>query len=333
MLQQESGDRGTKQRSGKVFYKVMLVIVLAILLVAASYTWFSLSTRPRVSDLDIYINSPSGLEIATSADSEEWGQQVDFLDLVTETSPLKPCTWSDDDGCFYAVRYGIDGRIAGYMELSDAVNANVDDADGYYTVGTIYARTDTAASVSLSPAAVANEGGSGAGTYLVGTADWNSEKLLHDDAGSGAQYAVRIGLRITSVDETGAETGEESTFYIYEPNCDGHADGTTGYVDTASIDGTSTLVEENRLFTQTVSSWSEANPVQRTAVVYDMGEFTGETWLFDLDVDEIMRIDIYIWLEGQDVDCTNEIGQAARLFANLQFSTDYEGRTGLVPIE
>ena len=64
-----------------------------------------------------------------------------------------------------------------------------------------------------------------------------------------------------------------------------------------------------------------------------MGEFETDTKLFSLDVDELARISVYVWLEGQDVDCTNVIGHEAQILASIQFAADASGQSGLVPIE
>ena len=172
----------------------LAIMALLLLLVAATYTWFSLSKTPRVNDMDLYVSSPSGLEIAQKFDApdEDWGQSISFAEIVSETSPLKPCTWSDRDGRFYAPEYGLDGRMTGsWRPLSDSENANMDGEQGYYTMGTVYARSKTAVTVSLSEAVPMEDGTEGAGTYLIGTPVWNSDTVLHDNGGSGAEYAVR----------------------------------------------------------------------------------------------------------------------------------------------
>ena len=155
----------------------LAIMALLLLLVAATYTWFSLSKTPRVNDMDLYVSSPSGLEIAQKFDApdEDWGQSISFAEIVSETSPLKPCTWSDRDGRFYAPEYGLDGRMTGsWQPLSDSENANMDGEQGYYTMGTVYARSKTAVTVSLSEAVPMEDGTEGAGTYLIGTPVWNS---------------------------------------------------------------------------------------------------------------------------------------------------------------
>ena len=48
-------------------------------------------------------------------------------------------------------------------------NANKKSSDGYYTMCSVYVRSDTPMEVSLSPAVEVSQGVSGAGTYVVGT--------------------------------------------------------------------------------------------------------------------------------------------------------------------
>lgn len=315
---------------------IYILIALLILLVTASYTWFSLSHTPRVSDMEMYVSAGTGIELAQDydAEDEDWGQTLDFQNIVGADTELKPSTWSVNQGGLVTADYGTDGRIIGtkFSILSDYANANRNDAQAYYVKGSFYARTDAKVQVSLGEAIEVNEGENTAGTYVIGTPVWNSQSILHDDMGSGAETAIRIGLRITPVDtETGEENGT-SEFYIYEPNYDSHIDpNITGDSETASIDGGNTLIDSAHLIRQTTSSWTEAYPVQQNVTIKTLGEFTTETDLFSLDVGEMVKIDLYIWLEGQDVDCTNVI-ESAQIIANVQFATDYTGQYGLEEI-
>lgn len=324
-------DHNTAKKIGVYLY---VVLVLMSLFTVASYTWFSLSQAPEVSDMALYVNSPHGMELSADPLAEEWVLQLSFSELLGSEGVLKPATWSEQDQRFYAIQYGIDGRMSDEMEpLTDARNANKNNADGYYIVGTFYARSEEKVNVSLSPAVEVEEGLQGSGTFVIGTPVWNYQTITHDNGGSGAEYAIRVGFRIQKTDLEGVDTDEPAVFYIYEPNSDGHVSGETGYVDTASLDGTATLVPENRLIRQTVSTWQEVNPVQKNAVIRSLGTFETDTQLFELDTDELAKISIYVWLEGQDVDCTNQIGHRAQILASIQFAADPGAQSGLVPIE
>ena len=275
-----------KQQAVNLTLYFYMVLILFLLLTVASYTWFSLTTTPRISDLSMFIASTSGMELALKPDAgvDEWGLTLAYSDMIGETAPLRPITWSNERQQFITGIYGFDGRLTGQlMPLTDELNANKNDYNGFYILATFYARTGTAGTVSLTPAMEVDKGIEGAGTYVIGTPVWNAERIEHENGGRGAENAVRMAFRITYIDETGeALPDREPLFYIYEPNSDTHMDGYKGYLETPSIDGTDSLVPEEQLILQTASTWFEAWPVQRTVVVKRMGEFTTDTELFDL---------------------------------------------------
>ena len=326
-------EQQSKTRSPQfLFLYWILILLLLLLLVTASYTWFTLNRTPRVSDIGLYVNAPTGMVLSTAPEGAEWVHRLDYAEMVPETSPLRPVTWSEKDQTFYAAIYGTDGRQTGQWEkLSDKINANRDDAYGYYIKATFYATSDTAVDVSLTDAMEVDEGINGSGTYLIGSPIWDSENVLHSDGGNGAQTAMRIGLRITPLKDGVAQT-DEAIFYIYEPNCDTHVDGSTGYDETPSIDGTASLVPESHIIRQTTTTWKEADVVQRNVVVKDMGEFESDTYIFSLEAQEIVMIEMYVWLEGQDIDCDNRIGYEAQILANIQFFADPGGQSGMETI-
>lgn len=308
-----------------------LILILLILLTTATYTWFARSKMNRVSNLSIYVNTPVGMEIALSPDGE-WGQQLNWIDMVSETSPLRPVTWSDKDQRFYAAVYGIDGRLTGqWQPLSDERNANRDNYEGYYCIATFYGRTDERVNVSLAPAVAMDGGVSGSGTYLIGKPLWNSDTVSHDNGGDGAENAVRVGIKITRLNQDGTPTDALPEFFIYEPNCNSHADGSRGYVSTPSIDGTETLIDADHLITQTATTWTESDPVENGVQVHTFGEFTSDVKLFTMEQDEMVMIQLYVWLEGQDMDCNNSI-EAAQIMANIQFKAETSHHSGMVPV-
>ena len=315
-----------------LLYWVMIMTLLS-LLVTATYTWFSISKTPKVGNMGVHVNAPDGLALSIAPEGEEWVQQINMAELLGETIPLRPVTWSDKDQCFYAVEYGINGQQTGkYHKLSDINNANRNDVYGYYVKATLYATTETDVKVKLTEAMELNDGRDGAGTYLIGTPIWDSERIMHSDGGNGMQNAIRIGLRFTPFVD-GQEQLDKSVFYIYEPNSDTHVTGETGYKNTPSVDGTASLISDNRIIKQSSTTWTEADVVERSVVIKDMGEFLTDTSLISMKAGEIFKIDIYLWLEGQDEDCINYISKnETQIMANIQFYADTEGQSGMDPL-
>ena len=319
--------KGKKRRKNVLLY-FYLLLILFTLWVSASYTWFSISRTPRVSNMGLTVAGQSGLELATTWNAEEWFQLLDISEQVEETVALKPVTWVDSKQKFFAASYGTDGRIMGIdKEMSDEDHTNRNDVNGYYFKTSVYARTGAKVEVSLMEAST-NEAGA-SGTYVIGTPVWNSESILHNNGGNGAEYTIRVGLRITKLDLNGNEKANSVQFYVYEPNVNGHVDGSVNEVDTPSIDGNKTLVSETQLIRQTTTSWKEAYPVQHNVVLHTPGKFLTDTHLFDLNPDELAKIDIYVWMEGQDIDCDYHIGTAAMIMANIQLNSEAEDQSGL----
>ena len=320
--------------SARIVSYLYVVLILLSLLSVATYTWFSISRTPEVSDMALYVNTPTGLELSPDPLAENWLRQLDFMELVGPHKPLRPVTWSDNEKRFYAATYGLDGRITNIWDpLDDSRHANQDNADGYYIMGTFFARCDQKVAVSLSPAVEVEEGLQGSGTFVIGAPIWDADAIVHRNGGHDAELAIRIGFLIQKTDMTGQPLQEDAVFYIYEPNSDQHNDGSSGYVDTPSIDLSDSLVPADCLVVQTMNTWQEADPVEKNMVVRTLGEFTTETELFSLFPKELAKITVYVWLEGQDIDCTNVIGQGAKILASIQFATESDGQSGLIPIE
>ena len=324
-------DQDKKKRSYIMIYFYM-VLILLIVTTVSGYAWLALTRTPRVSNLSIYVNSYPGLEISLDPYADEWTQQLKYSDMFPEEYKLRPATWSNSEQIFYGARYSYDGRTVNSWEpLTEERHANSKSVENYYTVATFYARAGSDVIVSLTDAVEIDGGVSGSGTFVIGRPVWNEENLAHDNGGKGAETAIRFGIKVIRLKEALSPSDEAPLFIIYEPNGDSHIDGTYGYRNTASIDGSSTLIPSDRIITQSTSSFIESDPPQRDVVVHSLGKFEGSTDLFELEQGETVMIKLYIWLEGQDVDCKNAASDSA-ILANLQFNATIKEGSGLVPI-
>ncbi len=310
-----------------------MVLILLILTTVCSYAWFALAKTARVSNLSMYINADPAMQISLDPGADNWGQQITYREMFEADYKLLPATWSDKDQRFYGAVYSFDGRRVDRWEpLTDERHANTESRDNYYVRATFYARASIEVDVTLAEAGAGDvDASTASGTYLIPMPSWNEETICHDNLGKGAESAVRIGLRITRLNEDLSVSDEPSLFYIYEPNADKHLLPGTDYIPTPSIDGTEHLISKDQILTQSSSTWDEVDPVFKDHFVYSFGAFDEKKILFRLAQDEVVKIDMYIWLEGQDVDCTNAIADAW-LLGNLQFEAIPTQGGGLVPI-
>lgn len=320
-----------RMRKSKYFaLYIYMLLVLMLLTSVASYAWFTISQSPSVKDMQMYITSAYGLELSVDPTVGGWSQQIDFWDTEelkkfkeTKWNFQKPViqqiTWSDANETFYAPVYGYDGRLVsffndytdagraviGWHPLEDRSHANKATwLEGHYIKATVYARSGQITNVTLAPTedntAVIPL------TYVAG----------NPNTGRGPETAVRLGFRMTNVQVDGGTITElpetRSAMFVYEPNCDIHADGTMNqYIPTDSIDnetmpglesppdtgdGPIPLVPEDRLIKQRYpENYGTKEP----------GVFEANPTLFTIKPGQIVRIEIYLWLEGQDVDCSN----------------------------
>jgi len=330
-----------------LFYTYLLIALLSIFSVA-SYTWFTLSWSPQVNGMNVYITSNMGLELASTPDAEVWSNQLDIYSTKElskfadkeERPALRQATWSDKEQCFYGPLYGYDGRllnvtgkdyadreIVSWYKLEDLIHANSTADSSYYIKATFFARCGQPVDVVLAePMQINDQGIQGYGTYVI----------AEPNTGKGPETAVRVGFRMTYVDQTGAPLSERGSMYVYEPNADRHVDGSTDPIHTYSIDEFMAsditdadaqnpwlLVGEERLIQQKFSRKE------------DHGDFIKNPTLFTLKAGEIVQIELYVWLEGQDVDCSNAMSDGVsttRIEANIQFTGTTESQSGMVPI-
>jgi len=337
-------------------------VISLVLLTASSYAWLTISSTPTVSDLALTIVTEYNLELAPDLGgySGEYGSLLDYTEESAEKGELKPVTYDAESDQFLAAGYGIDGRIARFVELSENymdrfTRPGNEEATSYMYITDFWIRASTAdCDVLLTPAIEREDGQLGAGTFLVGEPVWDTETYTHTDGGNGAQYAVRIGLRIDpETDENGNVIGDP-VFLIYEPNADGgkgrflpQESGDEGLRDTYGISG-SLLQGDNRLIRQYCTTWEEETPILKDSVKYHLGDFVGQeydedgnqilqgkttdevTYFLHLAPSQERHVRLYIWLEGQDIDCTNEIS-SGRLLANLQFTGVEKRHEDIVP--
>lgn len=318
-----------KRIRGKSYFVLYFLLLLALMsiFVMSSYAWFTLSQSPRVSSMNVYITTREGLELSSSIKNPEWKQILEVDESETLFGTLRPVTWSDLRDQFYAAAYGYDGRLLDYGYWQPLT----DDSKSHFIKHVFYARSSQIVDVSL--LSNDNKGEiSGESTYVIGTPVWDPETQQHENAGIGAENAIRLGFRITYVDRNGNPVSDRGPMILYEPNYDRHVDNTRDYVPTPNMDDEGPLVSEDRLILQKDSGWRESYPVQSDVTIRRSGDFTRNPVLFHLEPEQIVRIEVYIWLEGQDMDCTNQM-KAAQIEAYLRFDCDTESQTGFRPIE
>jgi len=306
----------------KVIILGYVALVLCVMAVTASFAWMSISSTPTVTDLALSVVSDNALEVAPDAGGKPgiWSSILDLSEVSELEAPLRPVTFVAEDNTFYAPHYGLDGRtdFSSPIRLTDTNGKIIDgkENEGYIYTAAFWIRASSSyCNIALTPAQRREEDQIGAGTFLIGEPVWNAEKVCHEEAGNGAEKAVRIMLRAEATEN------EPEQWILYEPSA-------TEGQKTMSING-GALEGNNRLIRQRASVWKESSPILNDTVIYDPGEFLDDTkGLFALEPGISRKVTVYIWLEGQDQDCTNAIS-GGRIFGNLQLTGEQNNNTSI----
>jgi len=345
-----------QERKKRLKSLVLLLFLTIVLLSTSTYAWFTANRSVSIDPINVNIAASSGLQIST--DASEWKTLITNNDI---TSPgtftgnvnmlptiLSPVSTSGrTTGQYMNFFKGVvagDTDNGGAMSLTaSACPAEAQGTTGDYIAFDIFLKVDDA-----SGADIFLENGSGV-AVTTGQAD------------KGLQYAARYGFVIegnvpsTSPAATAQALNTPTSVIIVEPNYDAHkASGTSNastyynqttttassgvaavpYVGVkAAIADPIILVNTNPGGTPDSNKFESISGLMRTNVAYSNAEAGREAYkgtakesallnVFHLATG-ITKIRVYMWIEGQDVDCENT-ASGAYLTYKLGFTLDNE---------
>lgn len=325
-----------KKRRYRLFYLLLLLLITTLSLSVSSYAWFTTNRLVRVDLLNVNVRAQGGIEI--SVDGTNWKSSVSVDDIITasDTYPTNTNQIPQTLEAVSTVGKIENGKITMYH--GNAVN----NATGNYVL-------ETTRSIE-----VASAGENSTGKFI--TFDLflktNNNTQLYLTPESNATYGgnksvgIENAVRFAFVEEgttfTGAPLGtiqsmttsDQSKVHIWEPNYDTHTEyGIENARDVYQMNITSpseplnydgVLNEIPKIAGVTTNNASENKyPMyfQRVNIdYYTKNNFDNNVQIFSIN-SGITKIKVYMWIEGQDVDCENNaaIGNVA---LNLSFSTN-----------
>lgn len=316
-------------------YLFVLIFLTSILLATTSYAWFTASRLVTINMLNLHVAAEGGLEI--SADAVNWKSILEIDDLInsninyqnnTNQIPnwLLPMSTGGDvlNGKLNLFKgQGTDAFGTGYLLTASKAIEKAgygDDNDAGFVAFDIFLRTTTAKKIYLTTTA---------GVYYDGIES------------KGIENAFRIAfLKEGTLSKDSSlsaiqNMNNATNALIWEPNYDTHTEsGVRNAMEVYGISTTKTggsLLPYDGVINEITSSdnikLSDANasnyPSYFKAVNVDYKtttNFTQFVELFDLEKG-VTKFRIYMWIEGQDVDCEND-ASIGDVIVNLQMSTN-----------
>lgn len=311
------------KRKNNLKSAILLLLLLAILLVSSTYAWFTANKTVTISDIDVRIEAQNGLQI--SANGVDWKSMITVDDLKnsayannTNQIPdvIEPVsTVGDVTGGKMQMFYGSVNPVEGVYSLSaTAEPSETAGTNGRYVAFDVFLKVNQDENNVIL----------GANSSVVFKGSENSTNKGLENAARVAFLKQGNSDATESVDTFIAQNGAQSfteasqtTTFIWEPNSDVHtAAGVKAASDTYHITTTETdatkidyygikqaivtpvkLIDTNNgtdttNFTKLTPSYSTKKAMEDVNNAFSLTK-------------GVTKVRIYMWVEGQDVDCEN----------------------------
>lgn len=328
------------RKSSKMLYLLLLLMFTTIMLSTSTYAWFTSNRVVTINSINVHVAASGGIEI--SADGSNWKSVIFPEDLTSVHDTTYPTSVN---------------QIPGIMEPV-STGKEIDTSKGFLKM--YYGTTDnneTGDYILTSVRSVEEEGNgeTSNGKFIAFDLFFkvnketpiymtnNSKVTYTDEDGKGIAAATRIAFLDEGTTETGTDLAsiqglKEATSartYIWEPNYDVHTPAavanaydvygiTTRETNAPRIiyDGVINEIGiENNVLLKKAKSSIYPNLFKTVNVdYYTEKDFTDYQPVFTLRPG-ITKIRVYMWIEGQDVDCENNASYDDIQF-DLQFTVN-----------
>ena len=324
-----------KQKRRSLRLTLLLLLLTAILLLTSSYAWFTANQTVTIAELQVNVAAQNGLQI--SADGNKWSARINKADLITASG-----TYSDlvnqfpDNFAPVSTAGNVQG---GKMDMFlGSVNANTSGKDVLTATVETEATGTTGNFIAFDMFLKVEQT-----TRIELTANSNVKAIGES---KGIENAARVAFLVqgnlpagTALDTIQKQAGATTdTRYIWEPNYDvhtaaavSHASSVYGITTTQTgaariaYDGIKAKIDSGILMAETNatqnSTYFDTTPIEYSTKA-DFGsdaEGSQKTQeIFTLNPG-ITKVRVYMWIEGQDVDCENT-ASGSNIAFNIQIS-------------
>jgi len=329
------GKNKKEEKKRKLRTLILLLFLTIIMFGTSTYAWFTANRVVTINSLDVHVEASNGIQIST--DGESWKSVITNLDIISgaytgavNQVPTNVTAVSTDASTVTAA-----GRLNMYSAVVDTNETTGDytiettletdtaGTEGKYIAFDIFLRVDTTQMVYLTPES----------DVVVATG--STEKGLKN----AARVAfVNLGhTESTSALNTitGLNTGTSSSVILWEPNVEAHEAIITGATGVAHDMGvalnqtggvydrvpyrgvsaaTSTPLDLKQVVSQTTAITTAVTPTITTT-----SSNTATNQFANLTAG-ITKYRVYMWIEGQDIDCDNS-ATGTNISYKVQLST------------
>ena len=264
---------------------LIALICSVVALTSVSYAWFTMGNDAKVEGMEMNVTGADGLQISATGNASDFKSTLTAADLTAagytiSLSKANPVSTVNKvtDGIMTFYKGTMDNGILAYAE---SATKNVD-----YICFDIYVKVNVANKLYLDPTSVVSA------------------------VSKQTNLASRVAfVKLGAADTAAAAkelTGEDTTAKIWEPNSttrstafiNAGGSATGGKLGYKGIEGTTTIQDSDKLKpTLSKDNVTTFDFAAEGATAEELCELT----------EGYNKIRVYIWLEGQDEDCLNEV--------------------------
>ena len=291
---------------------IAMLIVSAIVLTSATYAWFSMAKRVEVESMELNVTSPEGIQISANTSAFTTKLTVDEIKGVassrftayTGNMNNVPDTVKPSSSLFRTNGYlpaFYDGSIndAGRMDIYKRA-----DVGSGFVAFDLFVKVKTATTVKFGSSTVKCEGNPELPTAMrialinCGTVAEKADAAASQSVLPGVNSAKKVIYEVDAANHTAAAA----------------ALGASGIMTTRTITAAGTNLVTDSTYKNIVSNATYVGPTEATIAT------SASQARVDVDAG-ITRVRVYMWMEGNDVDCANDVAGATLNF-NLVLEID-----------
>lgn len=320
---------------------LIILLICAVVFISSTYAWFTSNKEVSIQTIEVNVKTSAGIQI--SADGENWKSALtvnDIISAATSHSELVDVIPTNVEPVSTDMSLGTDGtlnmfygEVKANSEGNFALQAAPDapSSGAHYIVFDVFLKTNT----DLATGKVKIDCSS------ANAAERSGVTVTGAQSSQGIQNASRIGfIKLGNIADgaTGAQiralgstNASDSDTLLWEPNADSHtaaaiSHALSTYGITTQDNGTAIpydgvkaqILEANAIELDKTNATDNATYFGAVSPDYSTAD-TDRTDLNFFSLDSgITKVRIYMWIEGQDVDCENNASGATVDF-NLMF--------------
>lgn len=287
---------------------IAMLIVSAIVLTSATYAWFSMAKRVEVESMELNVTSPEGIQISANTSAFTTKLTVDDIKGASSTrftayegninnvpETVKPSSSTFATSGFLPKFF--DGSINDQGKMD--VYAREDVGSGFVAFD-LFIKVKAATTVKFGSSTVTCEANPELPTAMrialvrCGTVAEKADAATIKSVLPGNAPGLKVIYELDASSHTAAAT----------------ALGASGVMETKGIQSAGLNIATNNPFTNTISGAAINATIATAASAAKIDVNAG-----------ITRVRVYMWMEGNDVDCANDVAGATINF-NLVLEID-----------